>query len=116
MLEDLVARYPDHELAWLALLSAYSTGLGFSDEQFEVLERGVAAIPASGPLHNLLGYAYMSIENWPLAVQHFESCLKFYPMLDEIHLHLVKCYRAAGDHDAANRHQALHDEKSKKKR
>ena len=84
------------------------------------MTRFLAPIDRSAPGHEhtqfLLGYAYMSIQNWPRAIEHFEKCLKFYPMLDEVHLHLVRCYRATGNQDAANRHQAIHDEKSKKKR
>ncbi|MCH7826097.1 MAG: protein kinase, partial [Acidobacteria bacterium] len=97
LLESLVARYPDHELAWLALQRAYSAGvLGFSEEQLESLERGVAAIPASGPLHNQLGYAYLDHGRYTEAVRAIERYLELNPEQVNPYDSLAEMYTVSG--------------------
>ena len=97
LLEDLVARYPDHELAWFALYTAYSAGLlGFSEEQVEALERGVAAIPASGMLHNQLGYAYMDQGRYTEAVRAIEKYIELNPEEVNAYDSLAEMYTVSG--------------------
>ena len=78
LLEDLLARYPDEEEAYLWLSRAYHT-LNQRDQALAALERGVHAVPQSGTLHNSYGYSLLYADRVPEALREFKVYTGLYP-------------------------------------
>ena len=97
MLEDLVRRYPDHENGWLGLGMAYGASeLQFTDAQIDAWERGVAAIPTFGLLHNQLGYAMLGRGRYTEAVRAIERYVDLNPEEPNAYDSLAEIYTASG--------------------
>jgi tetratricopeptide (TPR) repeat protein len=78
LLEALVSRYPDEEMAYEHLAHVYGD-LGQHDKELAARERAVKAIPASGNMHNALGYAYLLAGRYPEAIREFETYARLEP-------------------------------------
>ncbi|MGH9382889.1 MAG: protein kinase domain-containing protein [Vicinamibacterales bacterium] len=77
ILEDLVAKYPDSERAWMAL----TVGKAFenADRSYELLARAVKVLPYSPALQNLFGYAQLNTSRIEEALRTFETYVKLRP-------------------------------------
>ncbi|MGD8330957.1 MAG: protein kinase, partial [Acidobacteriota bacterium] len=97
--EELVRRYPDHETGWLRLTDVRggSQGqLGFNEEQIATLQRAVEAMPASGALHNQLGYALADNGRYPEAVRAIERYVELNPEEPNAYDSLAEMYVLSG--------------------
>jgi tetratricopeptide (TPR) repeat protein/predicted Ser/Thr protein kinase len=103
-LEELVRRYPDHETGWLRLARVQRGGvgeLGSNERQIATLQRGVTAIPASGMLHNQLGYYLADNGRYPEAVRAIERYVELYPEEPNAYDSLAEMYVLSGQPETA---------------
>jgi tetratricopeptide (TPR) repeat protein len=96
LLEELVRNHPDHEFGWLLLVDAQGRGLGSNQQQISTLQRAVAAIPASGVLHNELGYALSHNGRYPEAVRAIERYVELHPEEPNAYDSLAEMYVLSG--------------------
>lgn len=103
LLEELVRRHPDHETGWLRLALVQGRGeeLGFNDRQVATLQRAVQAMPASGSLHNQLGYALASNGRYPEAVRAIERYVELNPEEPNAYDSLAEMFVFSGQPQAA---------------
>ena len=77
LLEGLVKRYPDTEIAWIRLGFPYTA---VDPEQARIVfERATAALPQSAALLNLLGYGQLVTNRFDAALRSFEGYAKLRP-------------------------------------
>jgi len=74
----IVERYPDEELAYLSLSVLYKV-LQRTDDAVAVVERGLEALPQSGPLYNMYGYMLLDEGRYPEAIRALETYAKLDP-------------------------------------
>jgi tetratricopeptide (TPR) repeat protein len=97
--EELVRRHPDHEAGWLHLTDVRGGNqgeLGFNEEQIATLQRAVEAMPASGSLHNQLGYALADNGRYPEAVRAIERYVELNPEEPNAYDSLAEMYVLSG--------------------
>jgi tetratricopeptide (TPR) repeat protein len=75
----LIDRYPDEEIAYGSLSSLYNNELSDDTKGLATLERALKAIPRSGPLHNLYGYAMLRSGRYPEALRAFDEYARLNP-------------------------------------
>ena len=75
--------------------------LGFNDRQLETLQRGIEANPASGLLHNQLGYALADDGRYPEAVRAIERYVELNPEEPNAHDSLAEMYVLSGQPEVA---------------
>lgn len=78
ILERLVARYPDQENAYNALIGIYRAR-GDSAKSIEIGQRAIKALPQVGGLHNNYGYLLIDSGRYPEALQEFETYARLDP-------------------------------------
>jgi tetratricopeptide (TPR) repeat protein/TolB-like protein len=78
LLETLVSRYPDEESAHVALANAYLNN-NRPEESESAARRGLEALPDSGPLYNMHGYALLTLHRYPEAIRAFEAYARVEP-------------------------------------
>ena len=76
--EALLAKYPDEEDAYTPLALAYE-GLGDRDKALATMERGVKAIPKSGPCTTRYGNFWLSAGRYTEAIHEFEEYVRLRP-------------------------------------
>lgn len=97
LFEELVGRYPDYEPGWVRLTSVRAQpGQPFTDLQIETLQRGIEAMPASGVLHNQLGYAMLSRGRYAEAVRAIERYIELNPEEANAYDSLAEMYTVSG--------------------
>jgi tetratricopeptide (TPR) repeat protein/predicted Ser/Thr protein kinase len=79
LLEDLVARYPDEEDAYLTLSIIYEGPLNQREEALATLSQGTANVPRSGALHNQYGYYLLYQGRYPEAFRELETYAEINP-------------------------------------
>ncbi|HEY2942946.1 MAG TPA: protein kinase, partial [Vicinamibacteria bacterium] len=79
MLEELLARYPDEDRAYIQLARVYEFELREPDKALAVAERGVKALPNEGGLHNEYGYRLLNRGRYPEALREFETYARLRP-------------------------------------
>jgi serine/threonine protein kinase/TolB-like protein len=79
MLETLVAKYPDSEIAWINL--GVGTDFGFEDPEYNysILSRAVTALPYSPVLQNVFGYSQFHSGRIEGGLRTFETYVKLRP-------------------------------------
>ncbi len=100
VLEGLLGRYPDAEDAYL-LLGIVQSGREEIASATATLERGVKAIPASGALHNQLGYMWLAQGRYPEAIREFEAYAALDPREPNPLDSLGEAYLIAGEPEKA---------------
>ena len=78
LLETLVSRYPDEESAHVFLASEYLND-NRPEESESAARRGLEALPDSGPLYNMHGYALLQLHRYPEAVRALEAYARVEP-------------------------------------
>ncbi len=103
ILSELVRRHPDHEIGWvrLAEVSRGEDRLRYNDRYIEVLQRGIESLPASGLLHNQLGYAFANNGRYPEAVRAIERYVELNPEEPNAHDSLAEMYILSGQPQVA---------------
>ncbi len=79
ILEDLVARYPDEEDAYLTLSIIYEGPLNQPEEALATLSQGTANVPRAGALHNQYGYYLLYQGRYPEAFRELETYAEINP-------------------------------------
>jgi tetratricopeptide (TPR) repeat protein/predicted Ser/Thr protein kinase len=77
LLEDLVARYPDTETAWITL--GFSVFASDVPRALTLFERATAALPHSAGLRNMLGYAQVINGRYDEGLRSFEAYVNMRP-------------------------------------
>ena len=77
-LEKLTSLYPDELEAYLHLSVTYDM-LGRKEERLSVLERGVNALPDSGPLYNMYGYSLLWDGRYVEGIRALENYARLSP-------------------------------------
>ena len=99
LLEDLVRRYPDSEMAWLRLgFPIFDTD---PERSRSVFERATAAMPHSPGLLNLLGYGQMGSGRVDDALRSFQSYVRLRPSEGNALDSLAEGYLVAGRSEEA---------------
>ncbi len=101
LLQELVRQYPDHVTGWVRLVGVQGRGLGYSDQQIETLQRGIEANPASGLLHNQLGYALADHGRYAEAVRVIERYVELNPEEPNAYDSLAEMYVLSGQPEDA---------------
>jgi serine/threonine protein kinase/tetratricopeptide (TPR) repeat protein len=78
IMERLVTVHPDEETAYAALIGLYRE-MGDAAKSLEAAERGIKALPRSGTLRNLYGYALLAFHRYPEALREFEAYAQLEP-------------------------------------
>jgi DNA-binding winged helix-turn-helix (wHTH) protein/tetratricopeptide (TPR) repeat protein/TolB-like protein len=78
MLEDVVARLPDEEEAYMHLFHLYRSTYQ-TEESLKTLERGISAVPHSGYLRLNYGYGLLWEGRYPEAIHQFEVYSRINP-------------------------------------
>jgi tetratricopeptide (TPR) repeat protein len=78
LLNELVDRFPDEELAY-ATLSVFYRVLQRTADAFAISERGIKELPQSGPLQNMYGYALLDEGRYPEALRALETYARLDP-------------------------------------
>lgn len=103
LLEDLVARYPDTEIAWLSLQRTAEDPARHET----IMARAVTALPYSPLLHNLYGYALLNNGRIDEALRAFHTYVKLRPAEPNALDSLAEGYLVAGDiPNALDRYEA----------
>jgi eukaryotic-like serine/threonine-protein kinase len=105
ILESLLARYPDEEGGYL-LLSLVLDRRGEPQRATAVVERGLKALPSSGPLYNQAGSLWLRQGRHPEAIRAFETYVRLLPQERSPHDRLAEAYMLAGQPDIALEHYA----------
>ena len=77
-LETLIAQYPDEEPAYTRLIGFYAS-LGDNDMVRSTSQRGVKALPNSGPLRNTSAYVFLALGRYPEALRELEAYARLAP-------------------------------------
>src|SRR5262249_50652791 len=94
LLEDLVKRYPETEIAWIQLGFPY---FAVDPERARALfERATAAQPQSPGLLNMLGYGQLITNRVDTALRSFEGYVKLRPSAGHALDRLAEGYLVAG--------------------
>ena len=78
VLTTLTGRYPDDEQAHTRLSSVYLNA-DRPPESEAAARRGLEALPDSGPLYNMHGYALLGLHRYPEAIRAFEAYARIEP-------------------------------------
>jgi DNA-binding winged helix-turn-helix (wHTH) protein/tetratricopeptide (TPR) repeat protein/TolB-like protein len=100
LLDELVARYPDEEIAYVFLAKIHLEW-GDPGRGLAVLENGMKAVPGSGLLLLYYGYGMLRTARYPEAIRHFESYARMYPDEANPYDSLGEAYLIAGMPDRA---------------
>jgi tetratricopeptide (TPR) repeat protein len=81
ILDEIVARYPEFEDAYPSVLGLYAPlkVLHDSDKQLAILARGVQALPRSGMVRNMYGYALLDAGQFTRALEQFQEYARLLP-------------------------------------
>ena len=101
LLEDLLARYPDEEAAYPVLSRIYAIDLSQPEKALTTAERGVKALPNSGPLHNSYGYSLLGKGRYAEALRELEIYARLKPEEANPHDSLAEAYIIAGQPEKA---------------
>jgi len=93
--ETLIARYPDEELAYMNLSFLYQE-LGRPEDALAAVERGVKAVPQSGPLYNAYGYQLLDVGRYPEAIRALETYARLNPEESNPHDSLGEAFLITG--------------------
>jgi len=96
LLEELVALYPDHEQGWVRLAQVLGNVAPGGPGQIDALLRGIEAMPASGILHNQLGYSMLNRGRYPEAVRAIERYVELNPEEANAYDSLAEIYTVSG--------------------
>lgn len=96
LLEELVTRYPDHEPGWLRLSIIQNSSDPRGPEAVDALRRGIEELPASGGLHNQLGYMMLARGRYPEAVRAIERYVELNPEEANAYDSLAEIYTVSG--------------------
>jgi tetratricopeptide (TPR) repeat protein len=100
LLESLITSYPDEEGAYVDLRFAYQT-LNQPDRALATLERGIEAIPQSGPLRNDYGYQLLWLGRYPEAIRQLETYAELSPDEPNPYDSLAEAYMISGNPEEA---------------
>ncbi len=100
ILETLVKRYPDEEVAYEHLAHAYRD-LAQPEKALSAYERAVKAVPASGSLRNGIGYEYLYAGRYAEAIREFEAYARLSPAEPNPHDSLGEAYVVTGQPEKA---------------
>ncbi|HEU4939452.1 MAG TPA: protein kinase [Vicinamibacterales bacterium] len=78
ILERLIARYPDQDIAYNALINL-NRAKGDYPKSIEIAQRAIKALPQLGSLHNDYGYMLLESGRYPEALQEFETYARLDP-------------------------------------
>ncbi len=82
LLDQLIAQFPDTEDAYMAAYQLYTPLNGLlndSEKQMATLSRGIEAVPASGMLRNMYGYALLEAGEIDRSLAAFEVYARLSP-------------------------------------
>ena len=99
-LETLISLYPDALEGYVGLSFSYE-GLGRQGDRLAVLERGVKALPDSGPLHNIYGYALLWEGRYAEGIRALENYARLNPDEPNPYDSLGEGYLIAGQPEKA---------------
>jgi tetratricopeptide (TPR) repeat protein/predicted Ser/Thr protein kinase len=99
--ETLISRYPDEVDAYSNLAALQSRILGDAAGALATLQRGVEAIPSSGPLHNSLAYTLLQQGRYPKAIRALEAYATLSPGEPNPYDSLGDAYLTAGQPEKA---------------
>jgi tetratricopeptide (TPR) repeat protein len=98
--ETLIARFPDEVDAYSGLAQLRR------DSALTILERGVKAVPHSGPLRNEYGFALFALGRYPEALRELETYVRLDPDEPNAHDSLAHAYLSTGQPEKALQHYA----------
>ncbi len=78
-LDELIAKFPDTEIAYTIAGLHYGAELRETDKQLQIMKTGIAALPASGPVLNNYGYALMEAGRYAEGLRAFERYVELAP-------------------------------------
>ena len=78
-LDELIARYPETEQAYMIALLLYGGELRDVDKLLETMSKGVAALPTSRIVRNAHGYALIEAGQYSNAIREFEKYVELAP-------------------------------------
>ena len=78
ILERLIGRYPDHDIAYNAFINLYRSKGDYA-KSIEIAERAIKALPQLGALRNDYGYMLLESGRYPEALQQFETYARLDP-------------------------------------
>ena len=97
LFEALIAKYPDEEDAYPELLRLQTN----QPDQLAVAERGVEAVPSSGPLRNDYAYQLLFAGRYAEAVRQLETYVELNPGEPNPHDSLAEAYLFTGQPEKA---------------
>jgi tetratricopeptide (TPR) repeat protein len=100
LLETLVTRYPDEEDAYAWLRTIYLQ-LNQPDKALANLERGIKALPRSGPLHNFYGYRLLQSGRYAEGLRALETYAELNPDEPNPQDSLAEAYLLTGQPEKA---------------
>ncbi len=109
LLEGALGRYPDEEDAYVFLTDIHKE-MGNLEKASATVERGITALPTSGPLHNQVGYVRLAEARYPEAIREFETYVRLRPHEPNPLDSLAEAYLVAGQPEqAADRYRRALD-------
>ncbi len=100
LLETLIARYPDEEFGYMWLSQLYGF-LERHDEALATSERGLKALPQSGPLYNAYGSLLLEVGRYPEAIRALETYARLNPEEPNPHDSLAEALLITGQPEKA---------------
>ncbi|MBI4263910.1 MAG: protein kinase [Acidobacteria bacterium] len=99
--EQLIAKYPDTDIAYAQLAGLQRDALGDEQRAMATLERGVKALPRSPSLRNQYGYGLLFSSRFPEAIRQFEEYIRLRPSEPNPYDSLAEAYLASGQPEQA---------------
>ncbi len=100
-LDELIARFPDTEIAYTIAGLHYGSELRETDKQLQIMKTGIAALPASKSVLNNYGYALSEAGRNAEAIRAFERLVELAPREANAYDSLAEGYLRSGSAEKA---------------
>jgi eukaryotic-like serine/threonine-protein kinase len=100
-LDELIARFPDTEPAYMIAMRLYRDELRDVDRLVPIMKRGISALPNSTSVRNAYGYALIEAGQYADAIQEFEKYVDLAPREGNAYDSLADGHLMSGSPDKA---------------
>ena len=101
VLDELVAKFPETELAYATALNFYGGDLRSKDKLLRTMNIGISALPNSTSIRNSYGYALIEVGQYADGIRQFEKYVELAPREANAYDSLAEGYLASGSSEKA---------------
>ena len=100
-LDELIAKFPDTEIAYTIAALHYGSELRETDKQLQIMRTGISALPGSNSVLNNYGYALIEAGRYAEGLRAFERCVELAPREPNSYDSLAEGYLTSGSAEKA---------------